>query len=189
MKKLISVSYNNIEYFLMNSYSIDAHKSLISKINTTEITLESLKNELKSMEAYEFNRVAEIFKKQFGFDIPKIIPNAGVAFDYVDISCLQKDLGDDWEKSAKKLEDLGFIEFHYMFFHNDNINHEIEISKETFLNCSTPNQNGMCIDPLLNQECTLQEFKAHSYILIGMTDAYADYLIKHSDFFRLKNEN
>lgn len=189
MKKLISVSYNNIEYFLMNSYSIDAHKSLISKINETEITLETFKKELKSLEDGEINRVAVLFEAEFGLDISRLIQSVGVKCDYMNIGYLQNYFGEQWEQPVKKLEDLGFLQFHYMFFDEDDTNQEIELSKDDYIEYSTPNQDGMCIDPLLGEECTPQEFVSRHYKYISLTSAYTDYLRNHSQLFGLKNDN
>lgn len=177
---------NYIEKFMLNSYSVEDHKSLISQINATEILLESLKKNLKQLEDSELTRIAELFKTKFGMDISNFIKQVDAKCDYMNLGYLQNYLGDQWEAQANKLEELGFIKFRYMFFDPDDTNEEIELSKEDFIEYSTPNQDEMCIDPLLGEECTPAEFASRYYRYVCTTDAYTAFLNENSELFSLK---
>lgn len=177
---------NYIEKFMLNPYSVEDHRSLISQINATELLLETLKKNLKQLEDDELTRIAELFKTKFGIDVSSFVKQVGAKCDYMNIGYLQNHFGEQWEIKASKLEELGFLKFRYMFFNPDDNDHEIELSKSEFIEYSTPNQDEMCIDPLLGEECTPAEFASRYYRFITTTDEYTQFLNDNTLLFSLK---
>lgn len=177
---------NHIEKFMLNPYSVEDHQSLISQINATELLLETLKANLKQLEESELTRIADLFKTKFGIDVSSFVKQVGLKCDYMNIGYLLNHFGEQWEAKVNKLEELGFLKVHYMFFDPDDTNEEIELSKSEFIEYSTPNQDEMCIDPLLGEECTPQEFVSRHYRFVSTTDEYTNFLNKNTLLFSLQ---
>lgn len=177
---------NYIEKFMLNPYSVEEHQSLISHINATELLLESLKKNLKQLEESELTRIADLFKTKFGIDVSIFVKQVGAKCNHINIGYLQNYFGEQWEIKTNKLEELGFLKIHYMFFDPDDTNEEIELTKSEFIEYSTPNQDGMCIDPLLGEECTPQEFKSRHYRFISTTANYTQFLNENTQLFSLQ---
>lgn len=161
----------------------DDYQQLLIEINNTEDHLQLLKQRLKTVKDLELKKISDLFFGKFGFSIQAFILNIESNGSYINYGYLHKYLGDDYEDLTDKLVDIGFLNIHYMFFDQENESNEIELSKADYVEFSTPNESGNCLDPLLGESCSPSQFKARSYKFASTTQNYTDFILQNSSIF------